>query len=253
MLICGSNEYMANMIANNYMISAILNKHATVYCIDGDTLVGDNSSKEFYEVLCNYSSSFHYANSRVDIISFINEIYKEYQRRKKENSDDIIFVFIKNLQFLDLVKSILKGDYIDESEYLENQVEETEINPLDPFAAVNSMFTNNKNASDNTTVNEKLKKMIDDGTGFGINFVVSSLEFQTVKECMYFGDNLLPKFPERVIFSLGTIDADMLVENVSISALRDNTVYYSDGVKNTFQLKPYIVPSAYELEQFLQA
>lgn len=253
MLICGANEYMANMIANNYMISAILNKHATVYCIDGDTLVGDNSSQEFYEVLCNYSSSFHYANSRVDIISFINEIYKEYQRRKKENSDDIIFVFIKNLQFLDLVKSILKGDYIDESEYLENQVEETEINPLDPFAAVNSMFTNNKNASDNTTVNEKLKKMIDDGTGFGINFVVSSLEFQTVKECMYFGDNLLPKFPERVIFSLGTIDADMLVENVSISALRDNTVYYSDGVKNTFQLKPYIVPSAYELEQFLQA
>ena len=68
---------------------------------------------------------------------------------------------------------------------------------------------------------------------------------------MYFGDNLLPKFPERVIFSLGTNDADMLVENVSIAGLRDNTVYYSDRVRNTFQLKPYITPSANDLKQFL--
>ena len=149
------------------------------------------------------------------------------------------------------IHNFLIIDYIDESEFIETpDAVEVEANPLDPFAAVNSMFSN-KTISENTTVNEKLKKMIDDGSGFGINFVLSSLEYQVVKECMYFGDNLLPKFPERVIFSLGTNDADMLVENVSIAGLRDNTVYYSDRVRNTFQLKPYITPSANDLKQFL--
>ena len=58
-----------------------------------------------------------------------------------------------------------------------------------------------------------------------------------------------PKFPERIIFSLGSNDADNLIENVSVAGLRDNTVYFTDGVKNTFQMKPYITPSANELKK----
>ena len=90
-------------------------------------------------------------------------------------------------------------------------------------------------------------KLISDGSGFGIHFVVTSLEYQTVRECMYYGENVLTKFPERVIFSLGSNDADNLIENVSVSGLRDNTVYFTDGVKNTFQMKPYITPEAGKL------
>ena len=64
---------------------------------------------------------------------------------------------------------------------------------------------------------------------------------------MYYGENLLTKFSERIIFSLNANDADSLIENVSVAGLRDNTVYFTDGVKNTFQLKPYITPAASEL------
>ena len=64
---------------------------------------------------------------------------------------------------------------------------------------------------------------------------------------MYYGENLLTKFPERIIFSLNANDADSLIENVSVAGLRDNTVYFTDGVKNTFQLKPYITPATSEL------
>ncbi len=85
--------------------------------------------------------------------------------------------------------------------------------------------------------------MIEDGSGFGIHFVVTSLEYQSVRECMYYGENILTKFPERIIFSLGSNDADNLIENVSVAGLRDNTVYFTDGVKNTFQMKPYITPA----------
>ena len=67
---------------------------------------------------------------------------------------------------------------------------------------------------------------------------------------MYYGENVLSKFPERVIFSLGSNDADNLIENVSVSGLRDNTVYFTDGVKNTFQMKPYILPPTDEIQRY---
>ena len=248
LLICGSNERMANTISNNYMISALLNRNTTVYCIDGDKLVGDDGSAEFYNALGECSANFKVAQDRADIIKFVNEIYQSYQTWKKQNNDDVIFVVIKNLQFLDIVKSMFKGDIIDESEFVDDVSSEPEFNPADPFAAVNNLFAN-RSDNDNMSVGEKLIKMIEDGSGFGINFVVTSLEYQTVREYMYYGENILAKFPERVIFSLGSNDAESLIENVSVAGLRDNTVYFTDGVKNTFQMKPYITPSASELKK----
>lgn len=247
LLVCGSNERMANTISNNYMISALLNRNAIVYCIDGDKLVGDDGSADFYNTLGECSTQFKVAQDRADIIKFINEIYQNYQAWKKQNSDDVIFVVIKNLQFLDIVKSMFKGDVIDESEFIDKVAAEPEFNSADPFAAVNKMFAN-RDSDDNMSVGEKLIRLIEDGSGFGIHFVVTSLEYQSVRECMYYGENILTKFPERIIFSLGSNDADNLIENVSVTGLRDNTVYFTDGVKNTFQMKPYNTPSASELK-----
>ena len=249
LLICGSNERMANTISNNYMISALLNRNSTVYCIDGDKLVGDDDSADFYHSLSQCSSQFKIAQDRSDIIMFINEIYQSYQTWKKQNSDDTIFVVIKNLQFLDIVKSMLKGDMIDESEFVDpaNDAQET----IDPLAAFNAIanFSANKASDENMSVGEKLIRLVEDGSGFGIYFVVTSLEYQTVRESMYFGENVLAKFPERIIFSLNANDAENLVENVSVAGLRDNTVYFTDGVKNTFQMKPFITPSVNELKK----
>ena len=100
-------------------------------------------------------------------------------------------------------------------------------------------------------VSDKLLKIVDDGTAYGIHIIVSSLEYQSVKECMYFGENILAKFPERYVFSLNDSDAESLIEGVSVTSLRDNTVYYTDSVKNTFQLKPYVFPNIEELEVFV--
>lgn len=82
LLVCGSNERMANTISNNYMISALLNRNATVYCIDGDKLVGDDDSADFYDALGECSTRFKVAQDRADIIKFINEVYQSYQSWK---------------------------------------------------------------------------------------------------------------------------------------------------------------------------
>ena len=253
LLICGSNERMANNIVNEYMVSASINTNTSIYCIDGDSLVGDDVSGGFYRVLQSHSADFHLATSRADIVQFIYDIYEVYTTRKKNNESSIIFIIIKNLQFLDIVKSMLKGETVDEAEYIEvegNTAQEE--NDGDPFASLNSFISSRSNSSnDLSTSNEKLLRLIEDGSGFGIHFVVSSLEYQTVKDCMHYGENALAKFPERIIFSLNDNDADNLVENVSVTGLRDNTVYFTDGVKDTYQMKPYIAPTAGELDQFL--
>lgn len=185
------------------------------------------------------------ADGRGDIIRCINEVYDIYTARKKKNSGDQIFIMIKNLQFMDIIKSMLKGEPIDESDYLEDApVQEV---PDDPFDFGMGIDTSAMNVSD------KLLKLIDDGTAYGIFFIIGSIEFQSVKECMYFGENTLPKFPERYVFSLNDSDAESLIENISVKSLKHNTVYYSDSIKNTFQVKPYVFPSAEELHIHLNS
>lgn len=255
LLVCGSNERMANNVVNEYIVSAAINTNTSIYCIDGDSLVGDNISGNFYSVLQSHCKNFHLATSRANIVQFIHDIYEIYTARKRSNESGIIFIIIKNLQFLDIVKSMLKGETVDESEYIEV---EGDIAPAaddgDPFASLNSFISSRGSSlSDLSTSNEKLLKLIEDGSGFGIHFVVSSLEYQTVKDCMHYGENSLAKFPERIIFSLNDNDADNLVENVSVTGLRDNTVYFTDSVKDTYQMKPYIAPAAAKLEQFLSS
>ncbi len=249
LLICGANERMANMIANSYMISALLNNNASIYCIDGDKLVGDDGSADFYQMLEHASPRFKIANDRADIVRFINEIFKNYQAWKKQNGSQVIFIVIKNLQFLDIVKTMFKGEQIDENEFLDAVDEEPVVDSSNPFASVANYFET-RNNDDSLSVGDKLLKLISDGSGFGIHFVATSLEYQTVRECMYYGENILTKFPERIIFSLGNNDADNLIENVSVSGLRDNTVYFTDGVKNTFQMKPYVLPTNKQLEEY---
>lgn len=242
-LICGSNERMAEDLANLYMLAILKNRHAKLYCFDGERLLGPSQLDCYYDEYLRFGTRFTIANNRGDIINCINEVYDAYSSRKKKNSNEQLFVAIKNLQFLDIVKSMLKGEPIDEADYLDDTQGQDAID--DSFDFGLGMDTSSPNVSD------KLLKLIDDGTAYGIHFIVSSLEFQSVKESMYFGENVLAKFPERYVFSLNDNDSEALIENVSVVSLRDNTVYYSDSVKNTFQVKPYVFPTADALHAHL--
>lgn len=272
LLICGTNQQMTNNVLNNYLISVLLNRNTSVYCIDGDILVGDEQSDGFYQVLKDCTERLYIAESRADIVQFIHDIYEIYQERKKRNDKGVICVVIKNLQYVDIIKSMFKGERIEEKEYLDMEEElvveeeaavEEVPDPMDIFAAFNNVVAT-RNSKKNTSVttkkrsaagysNEKILKIIEDGSGFGIHFVVTSNDYQTVKETMRFGENVLAKFPERAVFSLSNNDADNLVEGVSVASLNNNLVYYTDGVRDTFQLKPYISPKTEELLQFFNS
>lgn len=242
-LICGSNDRMSENLANLYSLAVLKNENSKLYCFDGERLLGPSAADVFYDEYSRFGTRFILAESRGDIIQSVNEIYDIYSERKKKTSNEQVFVLIKNLQFLDIIKAMLKGEPIDEADFLDVPSGRTQGDDTFDFGADIGITTPN--------VSEKLLKLIDDGTAYGIHFIITSLEYQSVKESMYFGENILAKFPERYVFSLSDSDSESLIENISVSALRDNTVYFSDSVKNTFQLKPYVFPSAGELHDHI--
>ena len=244
LLACGANEKMAENLVNLCMLSALLNTNTDVYCIDGEHLLGESGSLALYECLAGFTPRFRLAKNRAEIIGFISDIYSIYLARKKTNEMKQTFIVIKNMQPLDIVKKMLKGEPLDENEYVGETISEAT-----PQFADFGVSTNYDSIP--LSVTEKLLHLIDSGANYGIFFSISSLDYQVIKENMYYGENVLSKFPERIVFALSNNDAGNLIDGVSVSGLRENTVYYSDGVKNAFQIKPYAIPDVIELNRYI--
>ncbi|MDO4343802.1 MAG: FtsK/SpoIIIE domain-containing protein [Eubacteriales bacterium] len=246
---------MMNTIIRDYMISALLNKNSDVYCMDGELLVDDFSEKKYYDALAQYTDRFRLMEDNSDIIRMIGEIYEEYLRRKKKNVGRTIFVVIKNLPYLEMICAIFKGQPIDE---FVDETEETKTEDsfgADPMAAFdfdNILSNNSKNSGeDGQDAAQKLIRMLESGTRYGIHFLVSSLEYSCIKETMFtYGQNLIARFPKRIIFEMNPRDAEMLAEDAAIAELGRNTVWYTDG-KEKYQMKPYIAPEVDELKAYL--
>ena len=255
-LICGADEKMAGNLFYLMNWDILRNPYSRFYCIDGNLLVDEMGSMPYYEIFRQYGERFKLAESRGDIIRFIHEVYDLYKEKKKHNTKETIFVGIRNFQFLDIVKQMMKGDMIDESEYLDPD-EEASFDTGDPFAAEGGfdfgVGMGTASNSDPTGVSERMIKLITDGTAYGIHFILTSMEYQSIKENMYYGENVLSKFPEKFVFSLNDADADALIPGISVAALTGNTVYYTDSVKDTCQVKPYVFPEIRDLAWFVNA
>ena len=51
--------------------------------------------------------------------------------------------------------------------------------------------------------------------------------------------------------ALGTFPATAFADDANATTI--TKAYFTDGVKDTYQMKPYIAPTAAELEQFLSS
>ena len=247
LLICGANESMAENLTNLIIFSALLNTNSDVFCIDGESLIGESVSASLYSCFTDFTTRFKSAGSRAEIIGIVNNIFSAYKERKKSGELKQTIIVVKNMQFLDVVKKMFRGESIDESEYGGEATDDNSFGVSGFDFGVSDDYS-----TSSLSVTEKLLQIIDDGSSYGVFFVVSSLEYQSVKENMYYGENILAKFPERIVFSLSNNDADNLIDGVVVSGLRDNIVYYTDGVKATFQYKPYVMPTTVELKEFLE-
>lgn len=162
LLIGGTDEELPDNLVKNYLLSALWNRTATVYCIDGEILIEENRNRLFYQVLKrHFSKRFYLAESDAEIVSFLVQVYEIYQQRKRKNTTDPIFVVVKNVQNVQLVKKmferdrILMNDYLDEEMPAEAETEVSEPIPsaealkeeADQFAAVDLSFLLKKTAA----------------------------------------------------------------------------------------------------------
>lgn len=251
LLICGTDAAMAGNLTNLYLLSVLLYRNSTVYCVDGEILLGESVNQEYNQVFSSFTDRFHLAGNRGDIIRFINSIYDLYLQRKRQPSDRQVFLVIRNLQYIDILRKMFADERVDAGEY-----EPAPAFGLPEAATVDSaldLLASLDLSGSELSVTEKLLKLVDDGPAYGFNTVVSSTEFRVIQESMQYGSQILPKFPERIIFSLNDHDSDSLIDGVSTSSLQNGIVYFSDGAGNTFQFKPYIMPDPEALKTFLNS
>lgn len=280
-LICGSSEKMADNLFNMFALSILKCRTADFYCIDGEMIVGDEDLLTYYNQYKRFGDTFKLAKMPKNIIEYINEIYDIYSNKKKGHDGRTVFVGIRKFQIIELIKQMMKDELIDESEYFdegESSILTDDIfsrdKPFDfgtgdmpsdvkdkdiPSDVKDKDVQSILSSIDNTPslksigVSEKLLKLLNDGSTYGIYFIMSCNEFQSIKDNMLYSSNLLSKFTERFVFSLSDMDAESLIEGISVASLSDNTVYFSDMVKKTYQVKPYVFPDAERLGKYLDS
>ncbi len=269
LICCGGKPRMANRVANDYMISALMNQKTEVYCMDGTILSEEleEQEKEMYRVMASATDRFHLAEDRGQIIRMIDELYETYvSLRKKGKTEKAVVVVLKNLEYLDIISEMLKGESVERADYLE-ELEEAE-EPREELTEVEKAFGDDlfdflpretsslESSSKEMSVGDELIKLLEQGSAHGIYFALSTLDYQTIRETMVtsvsFSKELLNRFSNRIISSLNDSDAQALIPDVTVDKMPDNTVYYWDGIQQKFQLKPFVAPDAEELRELLQ-
>lgn len=236
--------------------------------MDGNILLEDDYERDIYEVMDFCTGRFKMAEDRGEIIRMIDQLYDRYkEQRKKGKAEQAIVVVLKNLEYLDIVCDMLKGDRVLREDYLEEIDDIADgadaasgLSDVEKAFGGDDLFgflptaNGNSQMSAKLDLGDELLELLDRGAAYGIYFAVSTLDYQTVRETMVMGRNYedtLKKFPNRIICGLQDNDAQALIPDVTLSGMENNTVYYTDGLRQKFQLKPFIAPGAEELEKLL--
>ena len=254
-VICGSNPSMVEMLANLYVLQSTLHPTTEVWCVDGEHLQGEGYSEALYEYMEDRFENLHVPDTVGEIIQMVHSLGDSLTERRRGSDPTNVVVVIKSLQYLDIVRSMMRGEHVDESLYVEPEPEpqsrdnedDGKIDFLGSF--MEKATTTQTTASQN--VSAQLKQLMSEGGSYGIHFVVTATDYQTIKESMYSMGDLLGKFPERLVFSLKDAECDRLVEGVSVEGLPENIVVYTDSTKNTYQVKPFAFPEVDEMDDCL--
>ncbi len=240
MVICGSNDDMTNNLVSLYLMSVLRNRRAKIIEINGEWLVSDDFGTSLGYGISKVCKRYSCCSQRREILSAIKDLHADYSERKNGAAGEPTFVFIRNLQYIDIIQQMFKGE----------KIRDEEETPAEPTGGLFDFGQSIKTGSGGS-ITDQLLALINDGASYGIFFIVTCSEYQVIQETMHYGENILPKFPERIIFALGDNDADHMIDGVTVSRIPGNTVYFTDGVKRPFQFKPFIAPKPEEFLKYL--
>ena len=263
LLIVGSEQSMLDQLIALYIIGSVKTqprktlgvREPSVYLFDGLHIIGEEYSSNIQSVVRACAQDISIADTNEEIIGSLDEIYSIYEERRadrlagKKNNFHTIHVVINNIQWIESINLILQNKSV--NEFIVSHEEEVDKN--DPFGFLNdstsatlslmdSFLTDMKDekqkrkSNKNVSYATKLQTLIESGYTYGINIVMTSPDFISIKDYMY---GVIPKFTNRIVFGLSNSDADRVVPEAKTESLKNNIVIYYDGINPAYQFKPF--------------
>lgn len=235
-LVVGSDANLMSQTISSIVLGTAFTPNTKTYFMDGNAFF-DEPIDPYVEQLSKIKPDIKIITTRKDCLLCIEDLHDEFKKRRKSvsNSTEKHVVVINGLQYIDIISSMLKGDYINRDDYIEADFSaSTESN--DTF---NFDFDYSSNSVDYSAA---IKELIEMGYAYGIYFVIACNEYQTAREVLHYGANIMNKLSNRIVFAISDKDSDELIDGVQVSGMNNVTAVYTDGIKRTMQFKPYGLP-----------
>ena len=153
---------------------------------------------------------------------------------------------INNVQWIEVIRLMLQNKKIDEfvgkpklkkenKSTLFGEVTANTLSMMDDFLA-DMKESNDEHSTTNISYGKQLLTLLEQGYTYGINFVMSSPDYISIKEHMY---DVVPKFSNRIVFAISNSDADRIISEAKPEQIKNNIVIYHDGINPLYQFKPY--------------
>lgn len=266
LLMVGGDQSMMDRLVALYMLSAVKTcprrklgiREESVYLWDGLHMIGEEYSDNIRDVVRFCSRDINVADTHAELIKSLDELYAIYEERRSDRLSGTkkdchtIHLVINNLQWIESVNAILKNKNV--SEFVgQEQQKETKVDKSNPFGylkdktsstlSLMDSFLNDMNqgkqqraVNGNVSYSMKLQTLIENGYTYGINVVLTSPDYISIKEYIY---SVIPKFSNRIVFVLSNADAGRIVAEAKTEGIRDNIVIYHDGINSPYQFKPF--------------
>ena len=281
LMMIGFDESKENNLMTEILLSACLNDTASVWCIDGDSLrrrPRHRNNQELYKTLAAFSPRFHTVSSDTEVLDVVDQLYDICfggGSKVSQTEEGACVVVLRNTETSDLLMDMLSGMPIDESMYREpmeaavmaadNTSGSSTADQLlgafddddDPFASLMSSMDQMHSGSSGgrnafgKNPSEKLVRMIQAGYNNDVYFVISTGDFNRIKDKMQMS-GLWNNMKEWILFNLRDMDVQMLGIDISVEKMDEYTVLYS-GNQGEFKLKPFTAPNAEELQYYLKS
>lgn len=267
LLVVGSNRDMTDRIMAVYIRNAIKSKphklikamDSSVYLFDGLAMMGEQFSEKVGKVVQEGTADIKCAKDVYDVLPLIDELYSIFEARKnkrrtvgaKKATFNTIHVVINDFQWIEPISLMLQNKSVDDF-VVETESKQTATDGDDLFGFLNGghkndqtgmmdsfmadMLSTKSNTTSNLSYHKKIMALIESGYTCGINVVMSCPDFISIKEIIY---EVIPKFQNRIIYSLSDKDADRIISEAKVEKLKSNIALFYDGVKPAYQFKPF--------------
>ena len=263
LLIVGGEQSMLDQLVSLYLLGAIKTRprksldinEESVYLFDGLHIIGEDYSDNVGSVVRSCRQDICIADTNEEVIKDLDEVYSIYEERRadrlagKKKDFHTVHIVINNIQWIESVNMIMQNKSV--NEFI--AVQEEKVDKNDPFGFLNDSTSatlslmdsflsdmkeekKQRQSNRNVSYNSKLITLIESGYTYGINVVMTSPDFISIKEYLY---GVIPKFGNRIVFGMSNSDADRIVPEAKTENLRSNIVIYYDGINPAYQFKPF--------------